>query len=226
MLRSSLLNSMSFRRILTDVARLCMFVAISAFAAQTVRTEIVELSITGHWTEKGFKVIDRSDRLFDPANPKFDGKVFGVAPSNGNLTIRLLVNTDGAIYFAKGFTVKALDSREYALAHDFYGYRDVTLVDGIYSFGNAIWRSDGILTGLEGPNLEKAALWTDVDITRSDPKRLSFRMFGKADGLQADLFFGSRTPSSIGGQFTVWEYYQGEEIRSDSYTAKAIVSGH
>ncbi|HMQ04460.1 MAG TPA: hypothetical protein PKD26_11135 [Pyrinomonadaceae bacterium] len=204
---------------------LIMIQTFGSILAQPVKAEMVELQITGYWTEKGFKVIDPSDRLFDPANPKFDGKVFGVAPSNGNLTIRLLVNTDGAVHFAKGSTYKAVDSRDYTLAHDFYGYREVALVDGVYSFGNAIWRSDGIVAGLEGPDRVKAALWTDVDITRSDPKRLSFRMFGKAEGLQADLFFGSRTPSSIGGQFIVWEYYQGEEIRSDSYSAKATLIG-
>lgn len=45
-------------------------------------------------------------------------------------------------------------------------------------------------------------------------------MFGKADGLTADLFVGSRTHKSIGTQFLLWEYYKGEEIRSMKYTTK------
>ncbi|MDQ3490327.1 MAG: hypothetical protein M3449_04575, partial [Acidobacteriota bacterium] len=69
----------------------------------------------------------------------------------------------------------------------------------------------------------KAALWTDVDITKQDPTRLSFRMFGKADGLTEDLFVGSRTYGSIGRQFLLWEYYKGEEIRSIKYTTKSKI---
>ncbi|MEO7660628.1 MAG: hypothetical protein ABIV48_13520, partial [Pyrinomonadaceae bacterium] len=67
--------------------------------------------------------------------------------------------------------------------------------------------------------------WTDTDITKGDPTKLSFRMFGKAEGLTADLFVGSRGHESIGPQFLLWEYYKGEEIRSTKYTAKSKVLG-
>jgi hypothetical protein len=77
-----------------------------------------------------------------------------------------------------------------------------------------------VLTALDGPNGSKAALWTDTDITKDDPTRLSFRMFGKAGKLSADLFVGSRTQSRIGDSFLLWEYYKGEEIRSTKYTVK------
>jgi hypothetical protein len=48
-------------------------------------------------------------------------------------------------------------------------------------------------------------------------------MFGKADGLTADLFVGSRTHGSIDMQFLLWEYYKGEEIRSVKYTTKTRI---
>lgn len=198
-----------------------LVLVISLFTGHSAKAEIVELSVTGHWSEGDFKVTDSSDKLYDPANPKFDGKVFGVAPSAGNVTLRLLVNTDGGVFFPKGSGFTADGVGAYTLAHDFYGYREVVLVGDAYSFGSAIWRTEGILAGLEGPDQVKAALWTDVDITKEDPTRVSFRMFGKADGLTADLFVGSRIHGSIGRQFLLWEYYKGEEIRSAKYTAKS-----
>ena len=42
-------------------------------------------------------------------------------------------------------------------------------------------------------------------------------MFGWAPGLQADVFFGSRTLQTISTQYLLWEYYAGEEIRSQTY---------
>ena len=190
------------------------------FLQSAVNAEIVELSITGYWSEGNFKVTRKSDQSYSPADPKFDGKVLGIAPSAGQVTVELLVSTDDSIFFPKGASTTAADGSAYTLAHNFYGYREVSLAGGTFSFGNAIWRTDGILARLEGPNRVQAALWTDVDITKEDPARVSFRMFGKAEGIQADLFVGSRTPGSIGGQFLLWEYYMGEEIRSKKYAAK------
>lgn len=200
------------------VVQIALVLGISLLMAHSAKSEIVELAITGHWSEKDFRVTDRLDGLFNPENPKFDGKVFGFDPSSGDLTLRLLVNTEGAMFFSKGSRFTAEGRGEYLLTHDFFGYRNVALAGGVYSFGSALWRSDGILAGLLGPEGIKAALWTDVDITKSGPTSVSFRMFGKADGLTADLFVGSRTHGSIGSQFLLWEYYKGEEIRSNKYT--------
>ena len=205
----------------TRFAPFGLVLVVSLFIGHPVKAEIVELSITGYWSERDFKVTDKLNRSYDPADPKFDGKVFGLAPSAGNLTLQLLVNTDAVMSFPKGTGFTADGVGAYSLEHDFYGYREVLLVGDAFSFGSAAWRPDGIVAGLEGPDGSKAALWTDVDITKKDPTRISFRMFGKSDGLMADLFVGSRTHRSIGMQFLLWEYYKGEEIRSMKYTARA-----
>ncbi len=204
-------------------AQFLLVLIISVFIAHTAKAEIVELSITGYWSERDFKVTNKSDASFNPADPRFDGKVFGVAPSVGNVTIQLLVDTEESIFFPKGSQFTADGVRAYSLIHDFYGYRKVTLVGDTYSFGSAIWRSGGILANLEGPDRAKATLWTDVDIAKTNPTKVSFRMFGKAEGLRADLFVGSRTHESIGMQFLLWEYFKGEEIRSRNYSARAKI---
>lgn len=187
----------------------------------TVIAAIVNLSITGTWSADDFTVTEASDPLYDPSNPKFDGKVFGVAPSAGSTTVQLLVNTTGSVFFNQGYTFTTT-SGTYTLAHDWYGYSDVTLADAPYTFGTASWETSGILTDLVGPNNVTAALWTDVDITSGDPSKLSFRMFGSGDGLSADFFVGSRTYEQIGTQFLIWEYYGGEEIRSKNYSASTV----
>ena len=218
--------TMPFSRIVNCRERFYGFVLVLIFnllITVTVRAEIVELSITGHWSEKDFKVTSRTDGQYDSANPKFDGTVFGTVPAAGNVTVQLLVNTNGSLFFAKGSEFNAEDGRVEMLTHDFYGYRDVVLVGDAFSFGTAVWRSDGILTGLVGPNSTKVALWTDADITKKDPTRVSFRMFGKADGLMADLFVSSSNQASIRMQFLLWEYYKGEEIRSEKYSVKTKV---
>jgi hypothetical protein len=203
------------------IARFVFLFVAALFAAQTCNAEVVELSITGYWTKDHFKVKDGFNDFPKAQNPKFDGTVFGVEPSAGEVTLKLLVNTADSVFFAKGSFFIADGVGAYELRHDFYGYRNVTLAGDTFTFGTAAWKSDGILAGLEGPERVKAALWTDVDITKGDPGRVSFRMFGKADGLKADLFVGSRTPFSIGGEFLLWEYYAGEEIRSNKYTVKS-----
>lgn len=214
-------NSFNSRNI-----RLVLILVLYVLIVQTAKADVIELSITGSWSAGDFKVTETSSPSYDPDNPQFDGKVFGVAPSTGNMTIRLRVNTDGSRFFAKGSTFTANGRGTYTLAHDFYGYRDVTLVGGFYTFGNAIWENIGILSGLEGPDNTKAALWTDFDITKGDPARLSFRMFGTRNGVHPDLFVGSRTHEQIGYDFLVWEYYKGEEIRSRKYSVKSTgVSG-
>jgi len=200
-------------------ARSVLILIFSLFTGHSAKAEIVELSITGYWSAGDIKITDRLDKSYDPANPKFDGKIFGISPAAGNVNLQLLVDTDGGVFFPQGSQFTADGVGIYSLTHDFYGYQEVSLVGGVYSFGSAVWRSDGIVADLEGPDRVKASLWTDVDITKKDPARISFRMFGKADGLSADLFIGSRTHVSIGPQFLLWEYYAGEEIRSIKYTA-------
>jgi hypothetical protein len=209
----------------TILGRLVLLLILSLCTVHLVSAEVVELTITGYWSDKDIKVTNGSDKSYNLADPKFDGKIFGIAPAAGDLSLRLLVNTNGVIFFPKGTTFTTDRTGTYSLSHDFYGYKQVTLVDETYSFGSATWKSDGILTGLEGPSDTKAALWTDVDLTQADPARISFRMFGQAPGLTTDLFIGSRTPFSIGPQFLLWEYYKGEEIRSSKYTAKSKVLG-
>jgi hypothetical protein len=200
-----------------------LVLTISLLLQLSVNAEIVELSITGYWSERDFKVIQKSDQSYSVAQPKFDGKVLGISPSAGEVTFTIVVNTDESVFFAKGTQNIERDGKAYTLEHDLYGYKEVSLADGTFSFGSATWRTEGILTGLEGPNDSRVALWTDTDITKEDPVRMSFRMFGNADGLKADLFVGGRSATKIGRQFLLWEYYAGEEIRSMKYVAKRKV---
>lgn len=116
-------------------AQFLVALVIGLFAVHSAKAEIVELSITGYWSAGDFKVTDRLNRLYNPANPEFDGKVFGADPSAGEVTLQLLVNTDGGIFFSKGSEFTADGVGAYSLAHDFYGYREVTLVGGTFSFG-------------------------------------------------------------------------------------------
>ena len=194
--------------------------AICLLLQSVVNAEIVEFRITGYWSEKDFKVIQKSDPSYSVDQPRVDGKGLGVSPSGGEVTLTLLVNTDRSVFFAKGAENIGRDGKVYTLEHDFYGYKEVSLADSTFSFGSATWKTEGILTGLEGPNGTLAALWTDTDITKEDPARMSFRMFGKAEGLKADLFVGGRSATKIGRQFLLWEYYAGEEIRSYKYVGK------
>ncbi len=206
-----------------EILTACLVLAVILFSQNVVSAEIVELSITGYWSEGNFKVTGKSDQSFSPADPNFDGKVLGVAPSAGQVTFDLVVDTDRSMFFPKGAHTTLSDGKAYTLAHDFYGYRAASLAGGPFAFGTARWRTDGIVTRLEGPDGVQAALWTDVDITKEDPGRVSFRMFGKAEGILADLFVGGRSATSIGDQFLLWEYYAGEEIRSMKYVAKRKV---
>lgn len=204
------------------LARSVQFILIlifSLFIQYSAKAEIVQLSITGYWSERDIKVTDRSHKSYDIANPKFDGMVFGIAPAAGSVDLKLLVDTDDSVFFPQG---SQFANR--VLAHDLYCYQRVTLVGDSFSFGNAVWRSNGILSGSKGPGSVKVALSTDADITKKDPTRVSFRMFGKADGLNADLFISTSPPPASVQQFLLWEYYAGEEIRSNKYTVKVTRS--
>ena len=191
-----------------------VFLIAFLFVIPKVNAYIIDVSITGSWTADDFIV---GDSVTDPTPPPIDGTVFGVAPSDGSTTFQVRVDTDGFVYFPEGHTY-TIDTSTYTLAHDWYGYFDVSLASEPYTFGTATWESDGILTALVGPDEETAAMWTNADITMGTPSLLSFRMFGTAGELTADLFVGSRTPEQIGTNFLLHEYYAGERIRSNEYS--------
>jgi hypothetical protein len=164
----------------------------SVAAGSSAKGDIVELCLTGTWTADDFKVED-------PPTPHVsaDGTVFGVPPSDGSNSITLRVDTDDVFLTEGGW----------------YGYSVVTLVAPPHTFGTASWEDSGILN-LQGPGTAtKAKLWTNTDISIEAPTRVYFRIFGTAPELRADIFFG-------GTQYLLWEYYAGEEIRSQTYYAE------
>ena len=180
--------------------------------APVTNAAIIDLTITGSWTASDYDVSSTGPSVGALGVPvENDDLVFGTSPSDGSATFTLRVNTDSAVSFSSGYN---------GITHDWYGYSDVTLV-GTYTFGSASWETSDILTGLVGVDGLARALWTDTDIALADPTRLSFRMMGDWEGSTADMFIGSRTSTTIGNQFLMWEYYQGEEIRSASYSAVA-----
>jgi len=180
-----------------------------------VQASIVDLTITGSWTASDYDVSSTGPDSALGIPEENDDLVFGTAPSDGSTTFTLRVNTDSAVGFATGYN---------GITHDWFGYSDVQLL-GTHTFGSASWTTSGIVTGLVGVDGLTKALWTDTDIAVADPTRLSFRMFGGWEGSSADLFIGSRTTTTIGNQFLMWEYYRGEEIRSNNYSATAEVQG-
>ena len=192
---------------------LLMFLGFSLIASNAAASTVL-VDISASWDESNFSVTDTLDAAYNPANPEFDGEVFEVAPSSGTETIELMVNTDGALVYSSGYTFN-INGVDYTLAHDWYGYMNVELVNP-YTFGTASWDNTGILhlVGVEG---QSAALWTNSDISNSNPTKVAFRMFGSGDGLTADLFVGSWTYEEISSEFLIWEYFGGEEIRTNSY---------
>ncbi|SLN33077.1 hypothetical protein PEL8287_01608 [Roseovarius litorisediminis] len=170
---------------------------------------VVDLEITGSWQASDYDVTSAGPDSPLGIPEENDDKVFGTSPSAGSTTFTLQVETSSVVHFATG---------EFGVTHDWFGY-DLVSLPGGHSFGSATWDTADILTGLVGPNGSTAALWTDTDLTLADPTRLSFRMFGDWEGSNADLFIGSRTATTIGDQFLMWEYFGGEEIRSSSYSA-------
>lgn len=208
---------MDRRTTAVNVRRVSILVLITAmFMTPAVMAATFDVYLMGRWSADDFTVTEPSDPLYDPANPEFDGKVFGMAPSPGSTTVQLRIDTAGSVFFNEGYTFTT-GSGTFTLAHDWYGYSDVALIGSTYAFGTATWETSDILTGLVGPDDVAAALWTDVDIASGDPSRVSFRMLGTGDGLNADLFLGSRTYEQIGDQFLLWESF-GEEIRSRDYS--------
>lgn len=185
-----------------------------------VHAEIIDLVITGSWDAADFDVSSTGPDypIGDPQGD--DDKVFGVAPSDGSTTFSIRVDTSSSTpLFPAGYLSNGTD----VLAHDWIGYTNVTLI-GTHTFGSATWENNGIVTSLEGVNGFNAALWTDTDITTGIPSRMCFRMFGEGDDLNADLYVGDLTNTIIGTRFLIWEYYGGEEIRSNSYTAPEPVT--
>ena len=189
--------------------------ACAAFSAVTsAQAAIVDLEVTGSWLASDFDVSSTGTNPSSGVPQEDDDQVFGVAPSDGSTTFTLRVDTSSVIKFATG---------DFGVTHDWFGYDLVELLGG-HSFGSASWDTADILTSLVGPNGSSAALWTDTDISVASPTRLSFRMFGDWEGPNADLFIGSRTATTIGDQFLMWEYFEGEEIRSNNYRAISSVS--
>ena len=180
--------------------------------SSVVHATIVDLTISGSWTADDYDVSSTGPDGGLGIPEEDDDLVFGTAASDGSTTFTLRVNTDSAVSYATGYN---------GITHDWFGYSDVSLL-GTHTFGSASWTTDDILTGLVGVDGLTKALWTDTDIASADPTRLSFRMFGDWEGNNADLFIGSRTTTTIGNQFLMWEYYQGEEIRSNTYSAVAV----
>ena len=175
--------------------------------------DIVSLEITGSWTAEDYDVSSTGPNGGMGIPEENDDLVFGTPPSDGSTTFTLLVDVAGAIYIPEGTM---------GVTHDWYGYTNVSLV-GTHTFGSASWVTSDILTGLVGPGGAMAALWTNTDISMGSPTLLSFRMMGSWEGATADMFIGFRTPTTIGNQFLLAEYYGGEEIRSESYSATSLI---
>jgi len=181
----------TFRIIGCKVKKINLFLTLgmSIFIIVSNATAIpVDLYVTRSWSSGDFDVTDPTDSAYDPTNSRFDGKVFGVSPSDGSSTIHLRVETDSIVSFSAGYSYDYLGTT-YALEHDFYGYSDVTLVNDPFTFGSATWENGGIITSLIGPDSLGAALRTDTDISVSAPPLLSFRMYGTGDGLTADSMY-------------------------------------
>lgn len=174
-----------------------------------VSASVIQLDITGSWVAADYDVSSTGPDSPAGIPEEDDDLVFGTSPSDGSITFSLLVDTASPTVFNTG---------DFGVTHDWYGYSNVTLKAPV-SFGSATWDGTGILNSLVGPNGATAALWTDTDLTAAAPSLLSFRMFGDWEGATADVFFGSRTATTISESFLMWEYFNGEEIRSASYSA-------
>lgn len=190
-------------------ALVCLFLVSMTFAQP-----IVSLEVTGSWTAEDYDVSSTGPDGGLGIPEEDDDLVFGTPPSDGSTTFTLLVDVAGAIFIPEG---------SMGVTHDWYGYTNVSL-DGTHMFGSASWVTSDIITGLVGPGGATAALWTNTDISLANPTRLSFRMFGSWEGSTADLFVGARSATTIGTEFLLWEYYGGEEIRSQTYSGTSVSS--
>ena len=188
------------------VASASLFI-MTVFFVGSVHANTVELTVTSSWVSSDFDVSSTGPTVGAAGIPEEnDDKVFGVAPSDGSTTFTLRVSTPANHVFMTG---------DFGVTHNWYGYSNVELV-GTHTFGSASWTTSSILTSLEGPNSTTAALWTDTDLSLGAPNLISFRMFGDWEGNSADLFIGSRSPTTISTSFLMWEYFGGEEIRNDT----------
>ncbi len=183
--------------------------AVALTLASAAQAAIVDLKVTGSWLASDYDVSSTGPDAPLGVPEENDDKVFGVAPSDGSTTFTLRVDTSSVQQFNTG---------DFGVTHDWFGYDMVELLGG-HTFGSASWETADLSTGLIGPNGAAATLWTDTDISMADPTRLSMRMFGDWEGRSADIFVGSRTATTIGSQFLMWEYFAGEEIRSSTYSA-------
>lgn len=184
----------------------------------TVQASIIELILSAEWEASDFDV--SSTGTTNPSDPAEDNddKVFGIAPTSGSISFTLLVDTSSVTTFLVGGST--------AVAHDHFGYSNVTLKDPV-TLGSATWDTSTVPVSLDGPASSSAQLWTDTDLTTGAPSLVSFRMFGDWAGTggtgSADMFFGSRFIGPDGNQisesFLTWEYFQGEEIRTTGYSA-------
>lgn len=191
------------------IAKLLAATLITACAMSSAQAAIIDLTITATWEASDFDVSSTGPSPGAIGIPEEDDDlVFGVAPSAGSTSFTLRVNTSPVVSFSSG---------DFGVTHDWFGYSDVQLV-GTHTFGTASWTTSDILTALEGPNGSSAALWVDTDLSVAAPSLISFRMQGDWTGEAADLFVGSRSPTTIGTQFLMWEYFAGEEIRNDGLT--------
>lgn len=193
--------------------------AASTLFAHTAQASVIELVVTGTWSTSDYDVSSTGPTAGATGAPEEDDdKVFGTDPSDGSISFSLLVDTSSAVSYLTGGAEPVL--------HDFFGYSNVTLKDPV-TLGDATWDSTSALTSLVGPGGASALLWTDTDLTTGSPSLLSFRMFGTWAGTgatgSADMFIGPRSVGgsgmSIGTQFLTWEYFGGEEIRSNTYSA-------
>lgn len=175
---------------------------------------VVNLTLTANWEASDYDVSSTGPGG-SSAPEADDDKVFGFSPSAGSLSVTLQVDTASGTFYAAGS-----DER----VHDFYGYTDVSIVGGSFSFGDATWTDSNIQTGLVGADGDLASLWTDGDLSAGASTLASFRMISPWEDAAADIFFGSRiaTLTSLGStaitdSFLVWEYFGGEEIRTSGY---------
>ena len=105
-----------------------------------VRAEIINLVVTGSWKASDFDVSSTGPDfpIGDPEGD--DDMVFGVAPSDGSTTFSIRVDTSSSTgLFSAGYLSNGTD----ALAHDWIGYTDVTLI-GTHTFGSATWENSGV----------------------------------------------------------------------------------
>jgi hypothetical protein len=191
--------------------------------ASPARAELVDLTLTFTYSNTDFFLDPTSTTPPTGVPQENDGKVFGVAPSNGSTTFTLRVDTTAAAFFPTGH----LSNGTAMLVHDWYGYSNVQLLCA-HTFGTATWNFDDLATALVGPDDATATLWTNADIATANPTLLSFRMQGLGDGIIADLFLGSRalTPTTleIRHDGLLAEYFAGESIFRDTNGYSAVAS--